>query len=142
MNSFFYTSVSGWIAVILVCIEIALPYLLRRNWLSVRLGVAQSFGSPYLRRMSIHYWLGYLVAGLSLRACLGAHASGAHAAGEYDRSVVGDRRFILTGLAGSVRIGVAGFRSPRAARGSRLALLGDGRGGVIADWACLAEWLS
>jgi hypothetical protein len=65
MNSFFYTSVSGWIAVILVCIEIALPYLLRRNWLSVWLGVAQSFGSPYLRRMSIHYWLGYLVTGLS-----------------------------------------------------------------------------
>jgi hypothetical protein len=65
MNSFFYTSASGWIAVILVGIEIALPYLLRRNWLSVRLGVAQTFGSPYLRRMSIHYWLGYLVAGLS-----------------------------------------------------------------------------
>jgi hypothetical protein len=65
MNSFFYASLSGWIAVILVGIEIALPYLLRRNLLNVWLGIAQSFRSPYLRRMSIHYWLGYLVAGLS-----------------------------------------------------------------------------
>jgi hypothetical protein len=65
MNSFFLTSASGWIAVILVGVEVALPYLLRRSWLRVWLGVAQSFVSPYLRRMWAHYWLGYLVATLS-----------------------------------------------------------------------------
>jgi hypothetical protein len=65
MNSFFLTSASGWIAVILVGVEVALPYLLRRSWLRVWLGVAQSFVSPYLTRMWAHYWLGYLVATLS-----------------------------------------------------------------------------
>jgi hypothetical protein len=65
MNSVFYTSVSGWMAVILVGVEIVLPYLLGRTWLSVRLGLAQGFVLPYLKRMRVHYWLGYLVVGLS-----------------------------------------------------------------------------
>ena len=65
MNAFFYTSVSGRIATILIGIEIVLPYLLRRSWLSMRLGVAQGFGGPYLKRMSAHYWAGYLLVGLS-----------------------------------------------------------------------------
>ena len=65
MNPFFFTSMSGWIAVILIGIGIALPYLLRRTWLSLRLGIAQGFVAPYLKRMWAHYGAGYLVAGLS-----------------------------------------------------------------------------
>jgi hypothetical protein len=65
MNAFFYTSASGWIAAILIGMEMVLPYLLRRSWLSLRLGIAQGFGAPYLKRMWAHYWVGYLVAGLS-----------------------------------------------------------------------------
>jgi hypothetical protein len=67
MSPVFYTSVSGWAAVILVGVEIVLPYLLRRSWLSLRLGLrmAQDFVAPYLKRMWVHYWLGCLVAGLS-----------------------------------------------------------------------------
>jgi hypothetical protein len=49
----------------LVVVEIVLPYLLRRSWLSLRLGLAQGFVAPYLKRMWVHYWLGYLVAGSS-----------------------------------------------------------------------------
>ena len=65
MSSVFYTSVSGWAAVILMGVEIVLPYLLRPNWLSVKLGLAVGFVAPYLKRMWVHYWLGYLVVGLS-----------------------------------------------------------------------------
>jgi hypothetical protein len=65
MNSVFYTSASGWAAVILVGVEMVLPYLLRRSWLSVRLGLVEGFVAPYLKRMWVHYWLGYLVVGLS-----------------------------------------------------------------------------
>jgi hypothetical protein len=66
MSSVFYTSVSGWAAVIFVGLQIVLPYLLRRSWLSVSLGLAEGFVAPYLKRMGVHYWLGYLVVGLSV----------------------------------------------------------------------------
>jgi hypothetical protein len=65
MSSFFFTRASGWIAVILIGMEMVLPYLFRRSRLSLRLGIAQGFGAPYLKRMWVHYWLGYLVTGLS-----------------------------------------------------------------------------
>jgi uncharacterized membrane protein len=66
MSSVFYTSVSGWAAVILVGVQIVIPYLLWRSWLSVSLGLAEDFVAPYLKRMWVHYGLGYLVVGLSL----------------------------------------------------------------------------
>jgi hypothetical protein len=65
MKTFFFTSVTGWITVILIGVGILLPYLLRPGWLSMRLGVAQGFSSTYLKRMWTHYWTGYVVAGLS-----------------------------------------------------------------------------
>jgi hypothetical protein len=86
MNPFFFTSMSGWIAVILIGIGTVLPYLLRRTWLSLRLGIAQGFGAPYLKRMWAHYGAGYLVAGLSF-----AHAFAPMRAGYM-------RRANLTGL--------------------------------------------
>src|SRR5260370_38938350 len=43
------------------------PYLLRRNRMSVWLGsVKISAGTPYLKRMWPHYWLGYLLLLLSV----------------------------------------------------------------------------
>ena len=65
MNSFFYASVTGWIAAILVGVEVLLPYLLRRTRLSERLGIAQGQEKPYLQRMWPHYWAGYLLAALA-----------------------------------------------------------------------------
>jgi hypothetical protein len=66
VNSFFYTSASGWIASILIGVEMLLPYLLRRSRLSELLGMAASPGKPYLKRMRPHYWVGYVVLVLSL----------------------------------------------------------------------------
>jgi hypothetical protein len=66
MNSFFYTSATGWMATILIGVEVLLPYLLRRTRLSERLGIAQDQEKPYLQRMWPHYWAGYLLAALAL----------------------------------------------------------------------------
>jgi len=61
------TSVTGWIGFVLIGLEVLFPYLLRRNRLSVWLGTAKiAAGTPYLRRMWPHYWLGYLLLLLSL----------------------------------------------------------------------------
>ena len=65
MNAFFYTSVSGRIATILIGVEILLPYLLRRTRLTVSLGIVQASAKGYLRRMWPHYWAGYLLLILS-----------------------------------------------------------------------------
>jgi hypothetical protein len=65
MNSFFYTSATGWIASILIGVEALLPYLLRRTHLSERLGLAPDRERPYLQRMWPHYWAGYLLAALA-----------------------------------------------------------------------------
>lgn len=66
MSSFFYASATGRIALILVGLEILLPYLLRRTRLSGSLGIAQGYTKPYLQRMWPHYWTGYLLLILSL----------------------------------------------------------------------------
>ena len=61
------TSVTGWIAFVLIGLEVLFPYLLRRNRLSLWLGSAKiGTGTPYLRRMWPHYWLGYVLLLLSL----------------------------------------------------------------------------
>ena len=66
MLAYFFTSASGWIATILIGAEILLPYLLRRSPLSERLGIAEGFATPYLRRMWPHYWTGYALLALTL----------------------------------------------------------------------------
>jgi len=66
MQSAVFTSASGWILVALVAATVALPFLLRRNALSGALGVVVARGKPYLRRMRPHYWLGYLITGITL----------------------------------------------------------------------------
>jgi hypothetical protein len=65
MNSFFYTSATGWIASILIGVEALLPYLLRRTRLSERLGITHDHQQPYLQRMWPHYWAGCLIAALA-----------------------------------------------------------------------------
>ena len=57
--------VAGRIASVLCVLVIALPYVLRRNRLSRKLGLAQEHASPYLRRLWPHFWLGYMILALS-----------------------------------------------------------------------------
>jgi hypothetical protein len=76
MQAQFLTSASGWILVALAAVAIALPFLLRRTTLSVALGLVDARSTPYLRRMRPHYWLGYLITGITL-----AHAVVPMAAG-------------------------------------------------------------
>lgn len=66
MRWYFFTSASGWIATILIAMEILLPYLLRRSRLSEWLGMAEGFSRPYLQRMRPHYWAGYALLVLSM----------------------------------------------------------------------------
>jgi hypothetical protein len=65
VNLFFYSSVAGWIASILVAAESLLPYLLRRTAISEWLGTVQ-LHRPYRQRMSAHYWIGYSLVPLAL----------------------------------------------------------------------------
>lgn len=51
-------------------IEAVLPYLLRRTALSRALGLAPPANVGFLRRLTLHYWLGYGILGLAF-----AHAS-------------------------------------------------------------------
>ncbi|HEX4605657.1 MAG TPA: hypothetical protein VH724_16775 [Candidatus Angelobacter sp.] len=67
MRAVFITSITGWVAFILIGWEIISPYLLRRNRISEWLGTVKfSAGKSYLKRMWPHYWLGYLLVVLSV----------------------------------------------------------------------------
>jgi hypothetical protein len=62
MRAVFITSITGWIACVLIGLEVLLPYIFRRNRLSQWIGTASSAtGAPYLKRLWPHYWLGYLL---------------------------------------------------------------------------------
>jgi hypothetical protein len=76
VQALFFTSASGWILVVLAATTIALPFLLRRNSLSVALGLVDTDGTPYLLRMWPHYWLGYLIMGITLAHALVPMAAG------------------------------------------------------------------
>lgn len=60
------TSVTGWIGFVLIGLEVLFPYLLRRNRMSLLGSVEIGAGTPYLKRMWPHYWLGYLLLLLGL----------------------------------------------------------------------------
>ncbi|HEX3472616.1 MAG TPA: hypothetical protein VHT28_15655 [Silvibacterium sp.] len=51
MSDYLSKALSGWAAVMIFASGLAMPYLLRRM---------AGAGTPYLRRMWPHYWLGYL----------------------------------------------------------------------------------
>jgi hypothetical protein len=61
MSSFFLTSATGRVAVILFGLDILLPYILRRSRLSRALDIGPGYSSKYLHRMRPHYWCGYLL---------------------------------------------------------------------------------
>jgi hypothetical protein len=93
MSAFFYTSASGWIASILIGMEILLPYLLRRTRLSESLGIAEGYSGPYLQRMWPHYWTGYLLLTLSI-----AHAWVPMRAGHMSRANMAGLSFASAAL--------------------------------------------
>ena len=66
MTSYLVSSVAGRIAIVICGFAILLPYALRRNRLSRSLGLAQDNAGHYLHRLWPHFWLGYLIVGLSL----------------------------------------------------------------------------
>ncbi len=61
MTELVVSSATGWLAAILVAVNISLPYLLRG-----RLLAACGWSVPYLDRMQPHYWIGVTIGGLSL----------------------------------------------------------------------------
>ncbi|RAQ94099.1 hypothetical protein [Thermogemmatispora tikiterensis] len=58
MLAYVVTSATGWIMMVLLATTIIYPFLLR----SGLLGPVQ----PFLKRMRIHYWMGYSIAGIVL----------------------------------------------------------------------------
>lgn len=58
MTAIVWTSMSGWVLIVLLITTIVYPFLLRRGWL----GSVQ----PFLRRMRLHFWLGYSIACIGL----------------------------------------------------------------------------
>jgi hypothetical protein len=66
MTTYLVSILAGRVAVVLCVCAILLPYLLRRNRLSVILGLAQQHASPYLHRLWPHFWLGYVILALSI----------------------------------------------------------------------------
>jgi hypothetical protein len=65
MIAFLAGVIAARIAVVLCPVVVALPFLLRRSRLSRGLGPAQEHATPYLQRLSPHFWLGYVILGLS-----------------------------------------------------------------------------
>lgn len=59
-------SLAARLATVLCVVVIALPYLLRRSWLSESLHISRHGATPYRQRLWPHFWLGYAVLGLSL----------------------------------------------------------------------------
>jgi hypothetical protein len=75
VGSYFLGSVTGRIAVILIAVDILLPYILRRTRLSRALGLTHDHHSTYLHRMWPHYWGGYLLVLFSVvHAWISMHA--------------------------------------------------------------------
>lgn len=70
MLRFLLVSLTGWLAVIAVATEIALPYIIRDKVRSGYERVILSGGAVTTanlqERMGPHYWLGYSLAGLAL----------------------------------------------------------------------------
>ena len=113
MQALFATSASGWILVVLTATTVALPFVLRRRAYSGALGLADAHGVPYLRRMRPHYWLGFLIVGMTL-----AHAVAPMEAG-FARSANALGLYLATGalflLFGQVLLGLS-LRRPDVSR--------------------------
>jgi hypothetical protein len=65
MILYLVSSLAARIAIVMCVVVILLPYGLRRNRVSLGLGLAQERPRPYLYRLWPHFWLGYLILALS-----------------------------------------------------------------------------
>lgn len=66
MFSYFLSVLAARVAAVLCLVMVLLPYALRGNRVSRKLGLAPQSTSPYLRRLWPHFWVGYLIAGLTV----------------------------------------------------------------------------
>jgi len=60
--TFFLTSATGWVSALLIAVTTAIPYVLGRRGPNSSL---QQLG-PFLIRLRLHYWLGYIILVLSI----------------------------------------------------------------------------
>ena len=65
MLKYVLTAGAGWLAAIALALGALLPYLLRPTPISNISGLELTSSRPYLTRMWPHYWIGYVVAGVS-----------------------------------------------------------------------------
>ncbi len=66
MTAYLIGGIAARVATVFCVVLIVMPYLLRRNWLSRGLGLARENGASYVRRLWPHFWVGYVVLGLTL----------------------------------------------------------------------------
>ena len=66
MQSFIFTSLTGWSLVVLTGISISLAFLFRRQLQDPKFRLRWEKGRDFLKRMRPHYWLGYAIAGITL----------------------------------------------------------------------------
>ncbi len=66
MPASFIASASGWSLVVMTAVTISIPFLLHRQLRASPWKFKLQKGRAFLRRMRPHYWLGYLIAGVTL----------------------------------------------------------------------------
>ena len=143
MGSFFFTSASGWIASILLSLEILLPYLLRPTRLSGPLDLPRSYAKPYLRRLWPHYWAGYLLLALSVtHAWIPMQASGYLKRANIFGLWFATAALSLLLLQVTLGLRSAGFAAANPRAHSRLALLDNARSDFFRSHPHLAQLLN
>jgi hypothetical protein len=101
MIRFFLASAAGWLAVLLVGVEIAIPYWLRPPLPGIVGAGPERRVRAQRERMRPHYWLGYLVASLALAhasVCMGPILRGADATGLWAAAVGLGLLFLQVGI--------------------------------------------
>jgi hypothetical protein len=66
VQSFIFTSLSGWSLVVLTGISVSLALAFRRQLRDPKFRLRWEKGRIFLKRMRPHYWLGYAIAGITL----------------------------------------------------------------------------
>ena len=137
-----FTSLSGWVLVVLLGATVALPYLLRG-----RAVVAPGDRTPFLVRLRPHFWLGYALAPLTLAhlwpAMSGGWLRGADRPGLYLASGAFLLLFAQVALGRRLRTVRRGRRSLRRLHFWTMAALGLlALGHVALDGATLRLFLS
>ena len=66
MPASFIASASGWSLVIMTAVTISIPFFLHRQLRASPWRFKLQQGRAFLRRMRPHYWLGYLIAAVTL----------------------------------------------------------------------------